>query len=270
MRIAWTGAGLAAMALSAAMTAQAADTKEVHRTLSLDRDGRVSIDTFKGTVTVTTWEKPEVRVDASIEPDGDDRESREKVQWTEVRISGGGVAVEIKSDYDEIKHHKHGFLGIFDFENGPLPFVRYTIQMPATARLEIHDYKSGINVSNLKGDFKLHTYKGTAKVAGLDGAARVDTYKGDVQVEFARFSRASRFDTHKGEIDVRLPKDSRFDLDADSGRRGDIESDFAVTARAGRSRAGWSRAVRAAGAVNGGGPELRLTTYKGTLRVRSS
>src|SRR6266542_3055938 len=153
MRTAWTGAGLAAVLLSVAVTAQAADTKEVHRTLSLDRDGRVSI----------------------------------------------------------------------------------------------------------------HTYKGTVTVAGLDGAARVDTYKGEVRVEFARFSRASRFDTHKGEIDVRLPKDSHFELDADTGRRGDIESDFAMTTRAGRSRA-----ARATGAVNGGGPELRLTTYKGTLRIRAS
>ncbi len=246
-------ASLAGVVLLATSAAQAADTKEVHRTLSLDRDGRVSIDTFKGTVTVTTWDRPEVRVDALIEPDGDDRESREKVKWTEVRISGGGSSIEIKSDYDEVKHHERGFLGIFDIETGSLPFVRYTVQMPATARLQIHDYKSGINVSNLKADLKLHTYKGTVRVAGLDGAARLDTYKGD------------RFDTHKGEIDVRLPKDSHFELDADTGRRGDIESDFAMTTHAGRSRA-----ARATGAVNGGGPELRLTTYRGTLRVKTS
>jgi len=251
--------------LTAASAVQAADTKEVHRTLALDRDGRISVNTYKGTITVTTWERPEVRVDARIEPDGDCRESREKVQWTEVRISGGGGSVEITSDYDEVKHHRRGFLGLFDFENGSLPFVRYTIQMPSTARLEIKDYKSGITVSDLKSDLKLHTYKGTVRVTNLDGAARVDTYKGDVRVEFARFSRASRFDTHKGEIDVRLPKDSRFALDADTGRRGDIESDFAMTTHAGRSSA-----ARASGAVNGGGPELRLTTYKGTLRVRSS
>jgi hypothetical protein len=251
--------------LTAASSAQAADTKEVHRTLALDRDGRVSVNTYKGSITVTTWERPEVRVDARIEPDGDCRESREKVQWTEVRISGGGGSVEITSDYDAVKHHARGFLGLFDIETGSLPFVRYTIQMPATARLEIKDYKSGITVSDLKSDLKLHTYKGSVKVANLDGAARVDTYKGDVRVAFARFSRASRFDTHKGEINVSLPKDSRFELDADSGRRGDIESDFAMTTHARRSRA-----PRASGAVNGGGPELRLTTYRGTLRVRSS
>jgi hypothetical protein len=250
----------------AAAAAQAADTKEFHRTMALGRDGRVAINTYKGSVTVTTWDKPEVRVDAVIEPDGDCQESRDKVQWTQIQIRESAGSVAIKSDYDEAKHHSHGFLGLFDFETGALPFVRYTIQMPATARLEIVDYKSDTTVSNLHADLKLHTYKGTVKVSNLDGAARVDTYKGDVRVEFARFSSASRFDTHKGEIAVRLPKDSRFELDADSGRRGDIQTDFAMTTHGGR----FSRAARASGAVNGGGPELRLTTYKGTLRVRSS
>ena len=256
---------LAGIVLLSAAAAQAAETKEVHRTLALDRDGRLSIDTFKGTVTVTTWDRPEVRLDALIEPDGDDRESHEKVQWTEVRISGGGASVDIKSDYEEVRHHEHGFLGLFDNEGGSLPFVRYTIQMPATARLDIKDHKSGINVSNLKADLRLDTYKGTARVTGLDGAARVETYKGDMRVEFARFSHASRFDTHKGEIEVRLPRDSRFELDADTGRHGDIESDFAMM-----THASHSRGARAQGAVNGGGPDLRLTTYKGTLRIKSS
>ncbi len=265
MKTLFVRAGLAVLALSAAVVGQASDTKEVHRTVSVDRNGRVSVNTFKGSVTVTTWDRPEVKVDARIEPDGDDRWNRDKVQWTEVRISEGGSEVRIRSDYDEVKHHEHSFLGLFNFENGSLPFVHYTIQMPATARLEIEDYKSEVKVSDLKADLKLHTYKGTARVGNLDGAARVDTYKGDVRVEFVRFSRASRFHTYKGDIDVRLPKDSRFELAADTGRRGDIESDFALTTHARR----W-RSARATGAVNGGGEELRLTTYKGTLRVKSS
>jgi Putative adhesin len=256
---------VASAALLAAVVAQASDVKEVHRTLPLDREGRLTVKTFKGSVTVTTWDRPEVKIDARIEPDGDDRESREKVQWTEVRISGGGSGVEVESDYDKVRHHEHGFLGLFNFENSSLPFVRYTIQMPAGARLDIDDYKSETRISDLKADLKLHTYKGSVRVANLDGAARVDTYKGDIQVSFARFSRASRFETHKGEIDLRLPKDSRFELDAEAGRRGEIESDFLMMAKAGHSRG-----ARAAGAVNGGGPELRLTTYKGTLRIRSS
>lgn len=255
------------LVLFAAAVAQASDTKEVHKTLAVEKNGRLAVKAYKGSITVTTWDRPEVKVDARIEPDGEDRESREKVQWTEVRISGGGGSVEIESDYDQVKRHEHGFLGFFDGDYGSLPFVRYTIQMPATALLEIDDHKSDISVSDLKADLKLHTFKGTGRVTNLDGAARVNTFKGDVRVEFARFSRASRFETHRGEIEVRLPRDSRFDLNARASRKGDIESDFEMLSRTRYS--GLSRESRVSGAINGGGPELRLTTSKGTLRLRA-
>jgi DUF4097 and DUF4098 domain-containing protein YvlB len=264
MRLSFVHAGLAAAVFSLAASAQASDIKEVHKTVALDRNGRLSLNTYKGSVTVTTWDRPEAKIDARIEADGDYREDREKVQWTEVRITGGGASVDVKSDYDGVKRHERSFLGLFELDHGSLPFVHYTIQMPATALLDIRDYKSDTRVTDLKADLHLHTYKGIARVVNLDGAARIDTYKGDVRVEFARFTRASRFETHKGEVELRLPKDSRFELDADAGRRGDIDSDFATM-----TRASHSRAERMSGPVNGGGPELRLTTYKGTLRLRS-
>ena len=149
-------------------------------------------------------------------------------------------------------------------DDGSLPFVHYTVVMPATARLEIEDYKSDTKVSDLKGDLNLNTYKGSVTVTGIEGAARINTYKGDIHVDFARFIRASRFETHKGTFDVGLPRDSRFDLDADMGRRGGLESDFAITMRTTRSG---REAMR--GAVNGGGPELRFSAYRGSLRLRS-
>ena len=257
-------AASAALFLAAGLL-QASDTKEVHRTMPLARDGRVSIETFKGSVTVSTWDRAEVKIDAVIEPDGTDSDQKEKVAETEVRISGSGSSVTIRSDYHNA-HHLHSFLsGLFDWNSGVLPLVRYTIQMPASARLEIEDHKSDIQVSGLKSDLKLHTYKGTGRVTALDGAARIETYKGDIRVEFARYSHDSRFETHKGDIEVRLPRDSRFELDADAGRRGGVESDFAMTTRAGN----W-RATHASGAINGGGPRMHMTTYKGTLRVRAT
>ncbi len=65
-------------------------------------------------------------------------------------------------------------------------------------------------------------------------------------------------DTYKGEIEVSLPKTAAFDLDADSGRRGDFRSDFEVGVRSGgRTRM----------ALNGGGPRLFLTTHKGNLKL---
>ncbi len=256
-------AALLGFAFLFAGAAQASDVKEVHRTVPLDRDGRLRVKTYKGSVTVATWDQPQAEISARVEPDGDDRYDREKVKWTEVRISGSGSSVEIKSDYDEVKYHDRHFLGFFGFHTGSLPFVHYRIQMPATARLEIEDYKSETKIADLKSDLKLHTYKGTASIANLDGAAEIDTYKGQVHLDFSRFTRASRFHTYKGDFEVRVPRDSRFDLDADAGRRGEIQSDFAMTTRASRHHR-----QRASGAVNGGGPELRFSTYKGSLRLR--
>jgi hypothetical protein len=265
MRKLWKRAVLPALAILLAVAAQAAEPKEIHQTIPLNRDGHLSIENYKGSITVTTGDTPEIRMGVRIEPDGraSDPDEQEKAALTEVRVSGSGGWVTIKTSYERLRH-RH-FFSIFGFDNRRLPLVHYTIEMPATARLQIKDYKSAIRVSDLRGDLNLKTYKGTAAVSHLDGAADVKTYKGDVRVEFARFSRASRLETYKGEIDVRLPKDSRFDLETDAGRRGDVDSEFALASRAGRPGS-WGRATSA---VNGGGPALRLETYKGSLRLRS-
>jgi hypothetical protein len=253
-----SGLFLAGALLAAA--APAREVKEVHKTLPLNRDGRVSIDTYKGSITVSTSDAAEVSIDARIEHDPDDADSWKKVQETEVRIRGGGSSVEIRSDYSRV--HRRCFLGLFG--NGTMPLVRYTIKMPATARLRIEDYKSEIRVADLRADLKLHTYKGNVEIAGQGGAIDLETYKGEVTVAFARFSSPARFETYKGSVTVRLPAETRFELDADMGRRGDFESDFDLPVRA--SRRGGSETIR--GSVGGGGPKLSFHTYKGSLRLK--
>jgi len=249
----------AAVGLIAASLAVASPVREVHKTVPLSATGHLEISTFKGSVTVTVWDRPEADVLARIEPDGSDSDMPRKVEKTEIRIdsSSDGASVHVESDYDHV-HHLFSL-----FEDDTLPFVHYTIQMPATARLEIKDHKSDTKVSGLKADLRITTHKGTVRVDGLDGAADIHTHKGYVQVAFARFSRASRFRTFKGTVDVRLPKDSKFDLDADSGSRGEVDSDFAVASyRKGRHRESLQ------GAVNGGGPSLSFESHRGTFRLK--
>jgi len=253
----------AAIVLLAASLAQATDSKEIHQTIPLDRDGRLSIENFKGSISVTTWDRPEVRMGVRIDPDGpsSDPNEIEKAALTEVRVSGSGSSVRIQSSYERLRSHR--FLGIFGFENNSLPFVHYSIEMPATAHLEIKDYKSEIRVADLKADLKVKTYKGTVTIAGLDGGADLETYKGEMSIEFTRFSQTSRLETYKGQFDVKLPKDSRFRLDADAGRRGAVNSEFELA----------SQSVSVSGhavSINGGGPALRFTTHRGNLRLRSS
>jgi DUF4097 and DUF4098 domain-containing protein YvlB len=262
-----TRARLSALALVPflALTASADSVKEVRKTVPMDANGHLSIKTYKGSITITTADVKDAEIVARIEPDPDGEDQAEKVRQTEVRISGRGGSVDVESDYTEVERHQHhGIFGWFG-GNNTLPLVNYTIRMPRTARLSIDDYKSRIKVGELAADLDLETYKGTATLGPLDGAVRINTYKGDVRAEFAAFRKDSRFETYKGEIELRLPRDSRFDLDADTGRRGDVDIDFDITTRSTSRR--HSEELR--GAVNGGGPRLKFETYKGSLRLKT-
>ncbi len=144
-----------------------------------------------------------------------------------------------------------------------MPFVRYTIRLPRTARLTVKDYKSQTHVTGLAGALDLNTYKGDVEIADMDGPVELETYKGEVRAAFSRMA-PSEFETYKGRIDISLPTAAAFDLDADLGRHGELDTAFALVTKA----SGWSsRDARRRGSVNGGGPELKLQTYKGNFRI---
>jgi DUF4097 and DUF4098 domain-containing protein YvlB len=255
---------LAAAGLFVSAFAAAATVKNVHKTVPLAADGRLEISTYKGSIDVTTWDRPEAEVTARVEADTSSDDSADvaarKVDETRIEIDGGAGSVRVKSDYSRVRDGS--LFGMFGSQ-GTLPFVHYTVKIPATARLAIDDYKSDTRIAGLHSDLKLHTYKGRVQVDGLDGAANVDTYKGDVRVRYARYAHASRFETYKGDVEVRLPHDSKFEFDAWGGRRGTVDSDFQTV-----ERARWRREVSEHGTVNGGGPTLRFETQKGSLKLR--
>jgi hypothetical protein len=251
-----TAAALATLLASAA--AGEGDFKDVHRTIPLDAKGRAFLETYKGSIDVTAWDRNEIEVSARVEPDPEGEDQAEKVRETEIRIEGSGSSVRIESDYGRVR--RHGFLGVFG-DDGTLPFVHYAIRMPRTARLEIKDYKSKSRITGLADRLDFNSYKGDIRLTGLEGPVRLETYKGTVHADLARFAE-SRFETYKGEIEIALPADASFDLDADLGRHGDLDSDFPMAVRSSEG-GGHHRS-----SVGAGGPHLELETYKGTFRLR--
>lgn len=235
--------------------------KEIHRTVPLDADGSVSIKTFKGSISVTAEPRTDVEIVARVEPDGDDSDQLEKVAATRVRISGSGRSVELKSDYDDIKDR---IFGLFSWNQGTLPFVHYTIRMPAGAHLAIDDYKSKVKLEGVRGELEVKTYKGEVKATGLEGRVQLWTYKGDVRIVFARLGGDVTLKTYKGYIEARLPHDAAFDLEAETGSHGNLESDFGLSV----SRHGHAGLIRSS--VGSGGPHVRFSTHKGTLALRKA
>jgi hypothetical protein len=242
-------------------------SKEVHRTIALDRDGLVSIETYKGSVHVTAWDRAEAEITASIVADdscGDSKYQAEMVKDTEVRISGEGRSLSLRSDYGRVDD-LHSW-SIWPFGNcSARPFVHYTISMPRNARLDIRDHKSRIEAAGLASDVRIDTHKGEVRLTDMSGLVICNTHKGDVRVAFAKMIGDSEFETHRGDVEITMPKDARFALKADVGSHGRLHSDFPVTTTVSRRRD-----ERLEAAVNGGGPALRLSTHRGTFRLRSS
>ena len=264
------------LALFIALPASAQRSKKISETVQLDKDGRVLIDTYKGSIEVTTWDRDEVVIDAVIEAD----ENRELVALTEVRIQRRGSTLQIESDYSKAKKNG-GSWRLFGNNNSvSLPFVHYTIRMPKSAELGIEDYKSEIDVEDLYADLEIETYKGSVRVDNIEGDLLLDTYKGDVEVralaggleaetykgnidvEFTELAGHTNIDTYRGEVRLYLPRNSGFDLDANLGRGGDLDSDFSLANVEIDDN-------EYHGEVGGGGPRVEVDTYKGRVKLAS-
>jgi len=230
----------------------AADSKDIHRTFPLDSRGHVTIDNYKGSIHVSTWDRNEVDVAVRIEEDGD--VFAQSIKRADVHFDASPSDVRITSD------NQWSF-----FLDGSPPLYNYTIRMLRTASLRIKDYKSESEVSDLAAELQFDTYKGSLQLRNHNGGLTVNTYKGEIRADFNAVTAPVKVETYKGSIELRMPRDSRFDLATDLGRRrGDPDNDFARYVRTSKFRDRTQRSQ-----VNGGGPEVRVRSYKGEFRLRA-
>jgi hypothetical protein len=243
--------------LALALSLSAADYRDVNRTVALPANGSVDIETHKGSIRVSVWDRQEVEIHARIEAEPGTIMDRRRFDGTEVRIDSSADSVRIKTYYPDFN-----WCCLTDNETNPE--VKYTIRMPKTARLAIRDHRSDTEVTGLQGALDLTTQRGAARLRGLGGALHLDTHRGDVQVEFSSFKSNSSVTNYRGTVEVSIPKTAGFDLQTNSGRRGSIDTDFAVMTHT-ISR----RGETVHGAVNGGGPALRIVTERGEVHLRA-
>jgi len=236
--------------------AAAADFKDVNRTVPLSSTGLVTLETHKGSIQVTTWDRAEVEIKARIEAEANSSMDRRRFDGTDVSIDASADSVHIKTQYPDIK-----WCCSFE-DDGSNPEVRYTIRMPRTARLTIRDHRSETEISDLTGALSLQTHRGVARVHNLAGPLNLDTHRGDITVDFASFNGESKVTTHRGTINLAIPKSSRFDIETDYGRHASVETDFSMITQLARGRSG-----KIHGLVNGGGPALRIDTFRGDIRI---
>lgn len=253
-------AAIAALAICASVLAaplNAADTKEVQKTVPLNFAGAVSLTAVNGSIRISTWDRSDVDVHAIIEAASGSSCDRRLYDATSVNIDPSPDSVQIVTDTPNSNLcNRNG--------ESRLPGVHYTIQIPRTARLTIRDHNSDTEIVNLQTGIDIETHNGAIRAEGLAGSARIVTHNGDVRIDFAEFSADSSIRADHGTIDLSLPGNSRFALHAGLDRHGSMTSDFPVATTLSTRRSEFVN-----GSVNGGGPTLALAIGHGFVHLRA-
>ena len=263
-------------AAAAAMPAAATTVEErFDQTFPLAAGGTLQIGNTNGAITVEAWDRDEARVEALKEVRGrTDAEARDTLRRLQIVATPGAGSLRIDTRYPST-----GGGGFFDwlFGGGVHRKVTYLLHVPRRVQLTARTVNGGVTLTGTRGKAVLGTTNGTLTVAEVDGplelettngniavrhaagAVRAETTNGSVEAELARLDGKLSLESTNGALTVRLPSGVRATLDAET-TNGSVRSDLPVTATAASSR-------HLRGAINGGGPQLELSTTNGSIRI---
>ena len=228
-------------------------TATVGETRPLAATGEVVVENVNGPITVETWDKPEVRLEA-VKSAG--READLKA--LDVRIDSSELRFAVKTVYLD----KDGSW-LKKFTN--TGEVRYTLTVPHTASLRLVETVNGaITIANVHGRVTAKTVNGRVEARGLRHEVELSAVNGSVLAEFEAVGDKQDIvlDVVNGPIDLRLPAAAGARLDADTVN-GAIENDFGLAASA-RSWVG--RTLE--GTIGDGAARIRLKTVNGAIEIR--
>ncbi|GMR14299.1 MAG: DUF4097 family beta strand repeat-containing protein [Gemmatimonadota bacterium] len=118
----------------------------------------LNLENTGGQITVTTWDRDEVRIRAG-------HSSRTSVK---VRRRRGAITIEAES------------------RRGPTTIVDYEITVPRSMDLRLEGMFSDITVEGADGDVSAETMRGNVTIRGGDGQVRASSTTGAVRIEDAR------------------------------------------------------------------------------------
>lgn len=237
-------------------------------TVDFNANGEVEIDNRTGSITVTTWDRAKVGYEVTLAPaEGD------SVVTTGIDIHH--TEEEMSFDHDHSWSLRIPGLLTISPDGDSEPIGHYRIVMPRTAGLEIDDYASTIQVTDLRanadidshqgsvtirgveGTLALDTFSGTAEAMELRGRVNLETHSGRLTAAFEEFSGPSIAETYSGDLRLFLPSNTGFgvEMNADSSQF-TIDEAFGTPSRDGDR---WI--------YNGGGPNLSADTFSGTIEL---
>jgi DUF4097 and DUF4098 domain-containing protein YvlB len=237
--------------------------EKIDKTFDVKPGATVELSNVNGSIKITSWDQPRVRVIAEkeIEGDRDDVKAAMKELRVDIQPKNGGLVITTHYPKEE-----HGASSIFSWLMGDDidAQVTYELMVPRSMSVDVTNTNGSIRLAEITGKLALDTTNGKIEVSRCAGTIDASTTNGSINAELVKIAKGQplRFETTNGRISVAVPTDFAGDIDAGT-TNGSIDSDFPVTT----TKAG-GNSLR--GAVNGGGTPLRLRTTNGSINIRKS
>jgi len=142
--------------------------------------------------------------------------------------------------------------------------VDLVVFVPQGATLDVRTDDDLIEVKGLKGDVIASSVKGDVRIRSIEGRVRAKTTRGQISamLETDATKQAQELTTETGDIEVHIWEDANFHVRIATS--GEISTDFSLTVEHRR----FEEPGKLAEAVVGqGGPELRLSSKRGRVRL---
>lgn len=252
------------MALLLSLTSPIA-AKTMERTFdqrfNASESSRLDLSNVNGTINVEAWDRDEIWVRADMELEARDDEVAERA-FRDFRI-------EVEERGDEIRirtrHPKDRDRGFFSWLRGTdvESQVNFDVRVPRSLVLEISTVNGRVTTQDVGGELDLSTVNGAVRVIGSAGSVNASTVNGSIKVELFEVDPSARMklSTVNGGIELKVPEGAGFDVKATT-TNGRVKSDLPILM-------GEMSRERIVGQINGGGPELRLSTTNGSIRIKS-
>jgi DUF4097 and DUF4098 domain-containing protein YvlB len=150
-------------------------SEEFHQTYPLNPGGRIELKNINGSVKITSWDRPEVKVDA-LKYAG----TRERLADASIKVQADPGAIAIRTRYkdrdltfnsDDSMHNPAG--------------VDYTLTVPASARLDgIKLVNGDLDIQGISGDVDASCVNGHLRASGLRGRADLKTVNGTLELTY--------------------------------------------------------------------------------------
>jgi hypothetical protein len=216
----------------------------VDETRPLSANGELSLENTNGTVRLTTWDEPRVRIEA-VKHAGSER----ALEALEVEIVGEGDRVSIRT-----RHPRARWMG----GGGK---VDYRVSLPRGARVRVNNVNGRVEVDGVAGAVKASTVNGSVDVTGAGGEVDASAVNGSVEVAVARVDPSGRSElrTTNGSVRLRLPREASADVEVHTVN-GRVGCDFDLADERKSRR-------KLEGRIGSGGARFELGTVNGSAHI---